>query len=52
MTEAAPAQLTPALLTTADGRPLKEALASAQSRARRRAFLLVVPLLFLSLIHI
>lgn len=32
-------------LTTADGRPLKEALASAQSRARRRAFLLVLPLL-------
>jgi putative spermidine/putrescine transport system permease protein len=50
MTEAAPAQLTPALLTTADGRPLKEALASAQSRARRRAFLLVVPLLFFVLL--
>lgn len=33
------------LLTTADGRPLKAALASAQSRARRRAFLLVLPLL-------
>ena len=36
MTEAA----TTALLTTADGRPLKEALATAQSRARRKAFLL------------
>jgi putative spermidine/putrescine transport system permease protein len=34
-----------ALLTTADGRPLRAALASAQSRARRRAFLLVAPLL-------
>ena len=33
------------LLTTADGRPLKAALATAQARARRRAFLLVVPLL-------
>jgi putative spermidine/putrescine transport system permease protein len=32
-------------LTTADGRPLKVALASAQGRARRRAFLLVAPLL-------
>lgn len=33
------------LLTTADGRPLKAALAAAQSRARRRALLLVLPLL-------
>jgi len=32
-------------LTTADGRPLKAALVSAQARARRRAFLLVAPLL-------
>ena len=32
-------------LTTSDGRPLKEALIAAQSRARRRAFLLVLPLL-------
>ena len=32
-------------LTTADGRPLKAALAAAQSRAKRRAFLLVLPLL-------
>jgi putative spermidine/putrescine transport system permease protein len=33
-----------ARLTTADGRPLKAALASAQARAKRRAFLLVTPL--------
>lgn len=32
-------------LTTADGRPLKAALAHAQARAKRRAFLLVLPLL-------
>ena len=32
-------------LTTADGRPLKAALAAAQARARRKAFLLVAPLL-------
>ncbi|MCX7889606.1 MAG: ABC transporter permease [Rhodobacteraceae bacterium] len=32
-------------LTTADGRPLKEALARAQRRAKTRAFLLVAPLL-------
>ncbi|WP_151718099.1 ABC transporter permease [Gemmobacter serpentinus] len=32
-------------LTTSDGRPLKAALAQAQARARRRAFLLVAPLL-------
>jgi putative spermidine/putrescine transport system permease protein len=38
------------LLTTADGRPLKEALATAQSRARRRAFLLVLPLLLFVLL--
>jgi putative spermidine/putrescine transport system permease protein len=41
---------TPELLTTADGRPLKEALATAQSRAKRRAFLLVLPLLFFVLL--
>ena len=35
----------PGRLTTADGRPLKSALARAQARARRRAFLLVAPLL-------
>jgi putative spermidine/putrescine transport system permease protein len=38
------------LLTTADGRPLKEALATAQSRAKRRAFLLVLPLLIFVLL--
>lgn len=36
---------TPELLTTSDGRPLKAALIRAQGRARRRAFLLVAPLL-------
>ncbi|MBL9046353.1 MAG: ABC transporter permease [Tabrizicola sp.] len=39
------AEATPELLTTADGRPLAAALAAAQARARRRAFLLVLPLL-------
>lgn len=34
-----------ALLTTADGRPLKAALAHAQLKAKRRAFFLVLPLL-------
>jgi putative spermidine/putrescine transport system permease protein len=38
------------LLTTADGRPLRAALAAAQSRAKRRAFLLVLPLLFFVLL--
>ena len=38
------AETTP-LLTTADGRPLKAALGAAQARAKRRAFLLVLPLL-------
>jgi len=33
------------MLTTADGTPLKTALIAAQSRARRRAFFLVAPLL-------
>lgn len=41
---------TTGLLTTADGRPLKEALAAAQSRAKWRAFLLVAPLLAFILI--
>ncbi len=42
MTEAtAPADL----LRTSDGRPLKQALAQAQSRAKWRAFFLVLPLL-------
>ena len=35
----------PALLTTNDGRPLREALMAAQGQARRRALLLVLPLL-------
>ncbi len=39
------ADISPAPLTTSDGRPLKAALASAQARAKWRAFLLVVPLL-------
>jgi putative spermidine/putrescine transport system permease protein len=39
------ADVTQAPLQTADGRPLKAALAEAQSRAKRRAFLLVLPLL-------
>ncbi len=46
MAEAAP----PPTLTTADGRPLKAALLAAQSRAKRRAFLLVLPLLFFVLL--
>lgn len=33
------------MLTTVDGKPLKEALARAQSRAKQRAFFLVAPLL-------
>jgi putative spermidine/putrescine transport system permease protein len=37
-------------LTTADGQPLKAALARATARARRRAFLLVLPLLAFILI--
>ena len=41
---------TAALLTTADGRPLKAALAAAQSRAKWRAFLLVLPLLLFILL--
>lgn len=35
----------PATLTTADGSPLRAALRRAQARAKRRAFLLVLPLL-------
>ncbi len=38
------------LLTTADGRPLKEALVAAQAQAKRRAFLLVLPLLLFVLV--
>jgi putative spermidine/putrescine transport system permease protein len=37
-------------LTTADGKPLKAALAAAESHARRRAFFLVLPLLLFVLI--
>jgi putative spermidine/putrescine transport system permease protein len=37
-------------LTTADGKPLKQALARAQSRAKRKAFFLVLPLLAFILI--
>lgn len=40
----------PAALTTADGRPLARALARSQGLARRRAFLLVLPLLAFILI--
>ncbi|MFN3646579.1 MAG: ABC transporter permease [Gemmobacter sp.] len=39
-----------AALSTADGRPLKSALAQAQRRAKWRAFLLVAPLLLFILI--
>jgi putative spermidine/putrescine transport system permease protein len=39
-----------AALTTADGRPLKDALARSQRRARGRAFLLVLPLLLFILV--
>lgn len=38
------------MLTTADGRPLKAALAKAEAHAKRRAFLLVLPLLAFILI--
>jgi putative spermidine/putrescine transport system permease protein len=44
------ADAAPELLTTADGRPLKAALVAAQSRAKRRAFLLVLPLLLFVLV--
>jgi putative spermidine/putrescine transport system permease protein len=37
-------------LTTADGHPLKQALARAEARSRRRAFLLVLPLLLFVLV--
>ena len=36
---------TPEMLTTVDGKPLKQAMQTAQRRARIRAFLLVFPLL-------
>ncbi len=41
---------TTAALTTADGRPLKEALLASQKRAKRRAFFLVLPLLLFVLV--
>ena len=44
------AEATQGLLTTADGRPLKAALGAAQARAKRRAFLLVLPLLLFILL--
>jgi putative spermidine/putrescine transport system permease protein len=40
----------PELLTTADGRPLKQALQEAGARAKRRAFFLVLPLLLFVLV--
>ncbi len=46
MAEMTASRIPPAArLTTSDGRPLKAALARAQGRAKRRAFLLVLPLL-------
>ena len=44
------AEANPTLLTTADGRPLKAALQAAQARAKRRAFMLVLPLLLFVLL--
>ena len=44
------AEATPELLKTADGRPLKEALATAQARAKRKALFLVLPLLLFVLL--
>lgn len=49
MTETAAPDV-PETLATADSRPLKVALAQAEARAKRRAFLLVLPLLALILI--
>ncbi|MCV6585690.1 MAG: ABC transporter permease [Marinibacterium sp.] len=48
--QSGPAPDVPTRLTTADGKPLKAALAKAQAAARRRAFLLVLPLLAFILI--
>lgn len=45
MADLSASSATGGLLTTADGRPLKAALATAQMRAKRKAFLLVLPLL-------
>ncbi|MFN3282376.1 MAG: ABC transporter permease, partial [Tabrizicola sp.] len=44
------AEAIPEQLTTADGRPLKAALQAAQARAKRRALLLVLPLLLFVLL--
>lgn len=49
MTDAT-AHPTIASLTTADGRPLKDALARAQRKAKIRAFMLVLPLLLFILV--
>ncbi len=49
-TAAAAPTSTPARLTTADGKPLAQALARAQRRARRRALFLVLPLLVFVLV--
>ncbi|MEY4696045.1 MAG: hypothetical protein RIT14_473 [Pseudomonadota bacterium] len=45
MADTSPAASGTAPLTTSDGRPLRAALAQAQARSRRTAFLLVAPLL-------
>lgn len=45
-----PADQSAGIVRAADGRPLKIALARAQTRARRRAFLLVAPLLLFVLV--
>ncbi len=41
---------TPQMLQTVDGKPLKQALIAAQARNKRRAFLLVLPLLVFILV--
>jgi len=48
--QTAAAGASPKGLTTADGKPLKAALAAAQARAKRKAFLLVLPLLLFVLL--
>ncbi|MGV6811574.1 MAG: ABC transporter permease [Brevirhabdus sp.] len=50
MADATATSIPAAPLTTADGKPLKAALAAAQARAKRRAFFLVLPLLAFILI--
>ena len=50
MTVTAPGRVELTALTTGDGTPLKLALAQATRRARRRAFLLVCPLLLFVLV--